>query len=100
MSELAADLGRWGLDERGVRERLYGASTARERERWHDGRALRVGGLLGQGWPAAQVATALERDPHTVGEWLDGIRRSGPAGLTFERTGGPPPPSTRASGRR
>jgi len=100
MSELAADLGRWGLDERGVRERLYGAPTARERERWHDGRAPRVGGLLDQGWPAARVATALERDAHTVGGWLDSFRQAGPEAMLFEQTGGPPPPSTRSSRRR
>lgn len=104
MSELAAELGRWGLNERGVREQMYGARTARERERWHDGRAPRVGGLLDQGWPAARVATALERDAHTVGDWLDSFRRSGclraSAGLAFEQTGGPPPSSTGTSRRR
>lgn len=95
VSALGADLGQWGLDERGVRERLYGAPTARERERWH---AL---WLLDQGWPAARVATALERDAHTrprgTRGWLEGFRQSGPDGLIFEQTGGPPPPSTRAS---
>lgn len=35
MSEVAAELGRWGLDERGMREQMYGAPTARERARWH-----------------------------------------------------------------
>ena len=94
VSALAADLGQWGLDERGVRERLYGASTARERERWH---AL---WLLDQGWPAARVATALERDAHTIGGWLEGFRQSGPDGLIFEQTGGPPPPSIRTSRQR
>lgn len=83
-------LPKWDLDLRQVRERLYRAPTPRERERWH---AL---WLLGQGWPAARVAAVLERDAHTIGEWLDAFGRAGPAALAFEQTGGPPPPSTRA----
>ena len=90
-NEAASLLARWGLDLRQVRERVYGAPTPRERERWH---AL---WLLGQGWPAARVAAVLERDPHTIGEWLDAFGRAGPAALAFEQTGGPPPPSTRTS---
>jgi transposase len=81
-------LERWKLDLRQVRERMYGASTTRERERWH---AL---WLVARGWSAAQVAEALERDPHTVGEWLAAFGRGGPAALAFEQTGGSPPPST------
>jgi hypothetical protein len=84
-------LERWQLDVRAVRERMYRAPTPRERERWH---AL---WLLARGWSAAQVAEALERDPHTIGEWLDAFGRSGPAGLAFEQTGGSPPPSARPS---
>jgi len=38
------------------------------------------------------VAEALERDPHTIGEWLESFRQHGPAGLTFEQSGGSPPP--------
>ena len=34
--------------------------------------------LLTEGWSAAQVADALERDPHTIGEWL----------ATFDKLGG------------
>ena len=82
-------LERWALDVRQVRERMYRAPTARERERWH---AL---WLLARGWSAAQVAEALERDPHTIGEWLAAFGRSGPAALAFERGGGSPPPSAR-----
>ena len=82
---------RWQLDVRQVRERMYGAPTARERERWH---AL---WLLARGLSAAQVAEALERDPHTIGEWLTQFRRRGPAALRFEQTGGSPPPSTERS---
>ena len=84
-SDLAAALSHWQLDAAAVRERLYRAPTARERERWH---AL---WLALQGWSAAQVATALERDPHTVGSWLAAFRRDGPAALTFAHTGGSPP---------
>ena len=82
-------LERWALDVRQVRERMYRAPTARERERWH---AL---WLLGRGWSAAQVAEALEWDPHTIGEWLAAFGRSGPAALAFEQRGGSPPPSAR-----
>lgn len=89
-NDAVALLGHWQLDLRAVRERMYRAPTPRERERWH---AL---WLLGQGWPAAHVATVLERDPHTIGDWLDAFGRDGPPALAFEQTGGPPPPSTRA----
>jgi hypothetical protein len=81
-------LERWCLDVRQVRDHLYRAPTPRERERWH---AL---WLLARGWSAVRVAEALERDPHTIGEWVAAFDRSGPAGLTFEHTGGSPPPST------
>jgi hypothetical protein len=60
MSALQADFARWELDGRAVRQRMYGAPTARERERWHDGRAPRVGGLLDLGWTTVRVAEALE----------------------------------------
>jgi hypothetical protein len=78
---------RWQLDMKAVRERMYRAPTPRERERWH---AL---WLLARGWTAAQVAAALERDAHTIGDWIDSFRQKGPAGLAFERTGGAPPSS-------
>ena len=89
MNEL---LERWKLDVRQVRERMYRAPTPRERERcpalWR----------LARGWSAARVAEALERDPHTIGEWVAAFGRSGPAALAFEHTGGPPPLSARTSG--
>jgi anti-sigma-K factor RskA len=85
-SELAEMLSRWQLDAAEVRERMYRASTPRERERWH---AL---WLALQGWSSAQVALALGRDPHTVGNWLAEFRRDGPAALVFAHTGGSPPP--------
>lgn len=76
----------WQLDAAAVRERLYRAPTPRERERWH---AL---WLALQGWPVAQVAATLGRDPHTVGGWLTAFRRAGPVALAFVHTGGSPPP--------
>lgn len=84
-------LERWKLDEGQVRDRMYRAPTPRERERWH------AVWLVARGWSAARVAEALDRDAHTIGEWLAQFRENGPAGLTFEQTGGPPPPSTRSS---
>lgn len=82
-------LERWQLDVRQVREQMYRAPTPRARARWH---AL---WLLARGWSAAQVAEALERDPHTIGEWLTAFGRGGPATLAFAQTGGSPPPSAR-----
>jgi hypothetical protein len=35
MSEVLTLLGRWQLDVKAVRERVYRAPTPRERERWH-----------------------------------------------------------------
>jgi transposase len=92
MGEMERLLERWEVDERGLRARMYGAPTARERERWH---AL---WLLARGATAVEVAETLERDPHTVGRWLAEFERSGPAGLAFEQTGGSPPPSRPSSG--
>ena len=91
MDDVSSLLGQWQLDMRAVRERMYRAPTPRKRERWH---AL---WLLARGWPAAQVAEALERDAHTIGDWLADFRRVGPTGLAFEQTGGSPPSSTRKS---
>ena len=84
--ELDAALSRWQLDVAAVRERLYHAPTPRERERWH---AL---WLALQGWSAAQVATALGRDPATVEAWLAAFGQDGPPALAFPHTGGSPPP--------
>jgi transposase len=93
MNDMLVTLGNWQLDVKAVRERMYGAPTARERERWH---AI---WLLARGWSAAQVAAALERDAHTIGDWTEGLRQQGPAGLAFEQSGGSPPPSTQRSKR-
>ena len=88
MNDMQVLLERWQLDVKQVRERVYHAPTPRERERWH---AL---WLLARGWSAVQVAEALGRDAHTIGEWAADFGQRGPAGLAFEQTGGPPPPST------
>jgi transposase len=89
MVSIGTLLTQWDLDERTVRERMYAAPTPRERERWH---AL---WLLARGWSEAQVATALERDAHTIGSWVTAFGTAGPASLAFEHTGGSPPPLTR-----
>ena len=85
MSTMAAALARWKLDAAVLRDRMYRAANPRERGRWH---ALRV---LAQGWSAAQVAAALERDPHTIGGWLHAFEQDGPKAVAFEQTGGAPP---------
>jgi transposase len=81
----------WKLDEYQVRDRMYQAPTARERERWH------AVWLVARGWSAARVAEALERDAHTIGEWLAVFRERGPASLGFVQRGGSPPPSPSGS---
>jgi hypothetical protein len=86
MEEIGATLARWNLDLAEVRQRIYRASSPRERERWH---AL---WLLARGWTAVQVAEALARDEHTIGDWAAAFREQGPAGMAFSQTGGSPPP--------
>ena len=86
METIAALLAQWHLTTAAVRDRVYRAVNPRERERWH---AL---WLLTQGWSEAKVAMALDRDPHTIGQWVTAFRTAGPVGLSFEQTGGPPRP--------
>ena len=93
MNDMLVTLGEWQMDIKAVREHLYGAPTPRERERWH------AVWLLAQGWSAAQVAAALERDAHTIGAWIADFEAQGPTGLTFEQSGGAPPPSSQSSRR-
>ena len=93
MDDMLKTLEQWQLDLKAVREGMYRAPTPRERERWH------AVWLLARGWSAAQVAEALERDAHTIGDWVAAFREQGPAGLAFEQTGGPPPSSTQRSKR-
>ncbi len=85
MDEMGALLVRWRMDEAEVRRRMYRASTPRERERWH------AVWLLTQGWTAAAVGRALERDGHTIGQWARAFAEGGPKALVFEQTGGSPP---------
>jgi transposase len=91
MDDMRGVLKHWKLDLGAVREQVYRAPTPRERERWH------AVWLVAGGWTAAQVAAALDRDPHTIGAWLANFRQAGPVGLTFEQTGGSPPPSAAPS---
>ncbi len=91
MRDIQAGLTRWGLDLGQVRERVYRAPTPRERERWH---AL---WLVAQGWSANKAAALLDREAHTVGQWLAAFCADGPEALAFEQTGGSPPPSPRMS---
>lgn len=85
MEEMGALLVRWRMDEAQVRRRMYRAPTPRERERWH------AVWLLAQGWTAAAVGRALERDAHTIGQWARAFAEGGPKALVFEQTGGSPP---------
>ncbi len=94
MSDIQMALDRWHMDINGVREQMYRAPTVRERERWH------AVWLLAQGWSAAEVGKALERDAHTIGEWAKQLRLQGTPALAFEQSGGAPPPSTRPTRQR
>ena len=89
MNDMLAMLGHWQLDAKVVRQRIHSAATAREGERRH------AVWLLARGWSAAQVGEGLERDAHTIGDWVEDLGQKGAAGLAFEQTGGSPPPSTR-----
>lgn len=82
-------LGHWQLDVKQVRERVYRAATPRERERWH---AI---WLLVRGWSEEDVAEALERNVRTITEWRSDFEQEGPAAMSFEQSGGSPPPSRR-----
>lgn len=93
MNEMLDMLGRWQLDVKEVRERVYRASTPRERERWH------AVWLLVRGWSEAEVAEALERDVRTIADWTADFEQQGPTGMSFEQSGGSPPPSVRRNKR-
>jgi transposase len=86
MNDILVMLGQWHLDVKQVRANVYRAATPRERERWH------AVWLLSRGWSTEEVAEALERDVRTIGEWVTHFAQRGPAGMTFEQTGGSPPP--------
>jgi len=74
----------WRMDEAEVGRRMCRAPTPRERERWQAVWAL------AQGWTAAAVGRALERDAHTIGQWSKAFAEGGPNALVFEQTGGSP----------
>ena len=93
MPKMGALLGRWRMDEAEVRRRMYRAPTPRERERWH------AVWLLAQGWTAAAVARALERDAHTIGQWARAFAEGGPKALVFEQSGGSPRVGRGTAGR-
>ena len=93
MNDMLVTLGGWQLDVKQVRERVYRAPTPRERERWH------AVWLLAQGWSVEDVAEALERDDRTIMEWRTEFEQQGPAGMSFEQSGGSPPPSVRRNKR-
>ncbi len=86
MRDIRRLLERWQLSVGDVRERMYRATTVRERERWH---GL---WLLARGWAASAVAEALEREPHTIGTWVAAFSDNGPTALAFEQSGGSPRP--------
>ena len=65
VKEIEGFLEQWRMGNKYVRRRMILAPTPRERERGH---AL---WLLTQGWKASATAEALERDPHTIGRWVD-----------------------------
>jgi len=88
MDDISALLQQWNLDIVYVRRQMYRAPTPRERERWH---AL---WLAAQGWSAVHIAEALDRNPHTIGDWLTLFRQHGPVSLAFKQTGGSPLSST------
>ena len=92
MTEMRALLERRRMDEAEVRRRMYRAPTPRERERWHGV------WLLAQGWTAAAVAEALERDAHTIGLLARAFAEGGPKVLVFEQSGGSPPRWTGSDG--
>ena len=84
-TEMGPLLERWRMDEAEVRRRMYRAPTPRERERWH------AMWLLAQGWTAAAVGRALDRDAHTIGQWATMFAEGGPRALSFHQSGGSPP---------
>ena len=96
MKEMRALLERWRMDEAEVRRRMYRAPTPRERERWH------AVWLLAQGWTAAAVAEALERDAHTIGllaYWPGHSQRVAPRRWFLNRVVVPPRAGRGATGR-
>jgi hypothetical protein len=88
INDMNVVLGRWQLDVKQVRERVYRAPTPRERERWH------AVWLLARCWSTEQVAKALERDVLTIEDWATDFEQRGSAGLNFDQSGGTPRPQS------
>ena len=93
MNDMLKTLEHWQLDVKEVRERMYRAATPRERERWH------AVWLLVRGGSVEEVAAALERDERTIADWRADFERQGPIGMSFEQSGGSPPPSRQRNKR-
>ncbi len=53
---------------------------------------MRAVAALRRQYEPAQVAAALERDAHTIGAWVAAFRAQGPHAVSFDQTGGSPPP--------
>ena len=87
MNNISSLLKKWNVDMDYLRQQMYRSPTPRERERWH---AL---WLAAQGWSNTHIAEVLDRNPHTIGDWLALFRQQGPTSLAFEQTGGSPPSS-------
>ena len=78
MEEMGALLERWRIDEAEARRRMLpGRRRHGSGKRWH------VLWLLAQGWTAAAVARALDRDAHTIGQWTTAFAEGGPEGAVF-----------------
>ena len=82
MEEMGALLAQWRMAE--VRRRMYRAPTPRERERWY------AMWLLAQGWTAAAVGRALDRDAHTIGQGAGRSLRTAPRRWFLNRVVVPP----------
>ena len=81
--EIDRSLEQWQMEVKDLRRRMIWAPTPRER--WY---AIL---LLAQGWRASATATALERDPHTIGRWAAAFGEGGPRALIFEQNRWSPP---------
>ncbi len=82
MKDINKVLTKWKVDTPMVRQLVYTAESAREREGWH------AVWLMTQGWTAVQVAKALEQDAHTLWKWMDNLEETGVEGLMFAQSGG------------
>ena len=86
---LRVDHDRWGQTQTDLREMALNAAHARSRERFlalHD---------IAEGACATQVAARTDRHPQTVMGWLHADNEHGREALTYQRTGGRPPPLPR-----